>query len=212
MPMWVQLKRNVRLDPGGKPRDYYPGDWVKVGKSLAQQWIADGTAIMPYPQATQVEEPAGSAGVMTFWGTAGLDDLGIPVENDAKYELRWEKTLLWDVRAQVEKYLIPLGFKFLDKWQIAVPLWDYRELAEGEGTEEERERTKEVIHDLRVPLYDTRLLFVRRCPETRALLELWENESGGNMDKLSFLRVLYKVKPLILALPTTWSGQWAPGQ
>ena len=49
---------------------------------------------------------------------------------------------------------------------------------------------------------------VRRCEATRRLFEAWEGE--GEWTKLSFLRSLYRVKPLCLALPVTWTGQRAP--
>jgi hypothetical protein len=210
MPVWVQLARPKSLNLDGVRKDHYPGDWVKVGKHMAEAWIAAGDAVMPYPQNMRVEEPAGTAGVHVFWGSASYDDMNVEWQSDSKWELTWEKTGFYDIRASVQKYLFPVAFNFLTKWQVVAPLWDYRELAIGEGTEEDRERTRAVIRDLRVPMYDTRLIFMRRCPETRAVLELWDAESSGQMDKLAFLRAIYRVKPLLLALPVTWSGQWAP--
>lgn len=211
MPVWLQLTKPKRISIDGKSTDRYPGDWVQVGRQTANAWIAEGSAVVPYPQAMQAEEPAGTAGVMVFWGDASYDE--IKVEWDAKsrvWELRWEKTCFWDTRASTPRHLLAAGFHFLNKWQVVAPLWDYRELAMNEGTEEERERTRAVIRDLRVPMYDTRLIFMRRCPETRSMLEIWDAESNGKMDRLAFLRALYRIKPLTLALPVTWTGQWAP--
>jgi len=215
MPVWIQLARPKRISLQGVSKDYYPGDWVAVGKQMAQAWIAAGDAVVPFPQAMTAEEPAGTAGVMVFNGQASYEaDVGVPFlwGKDAKRELLWEKTIWWDMAAPVQRHFFAIGFKFLDKWQVACPLWDYRELASGEGTEAERERTRAVIRELRVPMYDTRLLFMRRCHETRTLVELWDAESNGQLDKLSFLRALYQVKPLTLALPVTWTAQWAPSE
>jgi len=74
--------------------------------------------------------------------------------------------------------------------------------------DEMRTYTQKVVRDLRVPLYDIRFMVMRRCENTRRLLEVWEGE--GEYTRLSFLRSLYRVKPLVLALPCTWTGQWAP--
>ncbi len=53
-----------------------------------------------------------------------------------------------------------------------------------------------------MPVYDTRLMFIRRCHATRELVDEWVAEDGHR--GLAFLRALYRVKPLVLALPTTW--------
>ena len=100
---------------------------------------------------------------------------------------------------------------YLDKWDIACPLYNYDALALDEGTEEEREQTLDVIHDLRVLLYDTRLIFAKKCKQVDQLLTLWrEDVNNGKNERLSFLRAIYIVKPLILALPSTWTDKDAP--
>jgi hypothetical protein len=98
--------------------------------------------------------------------------------------------------------LIPVGLNLLEKWEIAVPISDYNLLARDIGTDEERARTKELIHDLRVPVYDTRLIFARNCVAVEQLFEMWHKEQGD--ERLSFLRCLYVVKPYVLALPSIW--------
>ena len=142
MPVWVMLAREKRISVQGVSRDFHPGDWVQVGKQMAQAWIAAGEAVVPFPQAMTAEEPAGTAGVMVFGGSADYEtDIGVPFlcGKDAKRELLWEKTIWWNMDAPVQKHFFAIGYKFLDRWQVAAPLWDYRELALGEGTEEERE-------------------------------------------------------------------------
>jgi len=98
-------------------------------------------------------------------------------------------------------------FKLLQRWQVAIPLWNYETLAAQVGTEEERERTKAVIRDLRVPLRDTRLVFMRRCAQTRELTNVWREELTNSTDeRLAFLRALYRIKPVICDLPASWTG------
>jgi len=68
--------------------------------------------------------------------------------------------------------------------------------------------TEEVIHDLRVPVYDTRVRFIRRNRTTERLMGLWYEERQQG-EALAFLRALGRVqpKPLICALPAEWVVQ-----
>jgi hypothetical protein len=103
--------------------------------------------------------------------------------------------------------LFQAGFNLLARWQAAAPLWSYTELACHVGSEADREATKAVIRELRVPLYDTRVLFVRRCDDTRRLIELWLAECKRGDARLAFLRAMYQVKPVLCALPAQWTGR-----
>lgn len=117
----------------------------------------------------------------------------------------YPRTLLWDPAAPLRLELVPVGFNFLHHWHVAAPLYDYNTLAFQHGTLDERQRTAEAVYDLRVPLYETRALFVRQCAETDALLDAWARERQGDADeRLAFHRALWEVKPLILPLPITW--------
>lgn len=206
MPVWIQLTQPKYISVNGRMTLYHPGDWVQTGKQQAIQWIADGSAIPRDASLTRPHVEPGSAGIMLF-GSKDKIDVGIPCALDGEWEIRWERTCFMQASAPVQPVLIPIGLQLLDTWQVAVPLVDYRVLAADEGSNEERAYTASVIRDLRVPLYDTRLVFVRRCEEGEALIEQYKAEG---MTRLGFLRAVYRVKPLILALPVTWTGQWAP--
>jgi hypothetical protein len=87
-------------------------------------------------------------------------------------------------------------------------MWDYNELAATVGTDEDRAKVKAVIRDLRVPLYDTRLIFARKTETTIRLFKEYNTElSNGMDDKLAFLLALYRVKPFLLPVPLTWTGR-----
>ncbi len=209
MPVWVQLRRKKRLDVAGSPRTFYPGDWVQVGRQTGRRFILDGDAIAPDEQIKSLNST--DVGVLVTGGPsdAGRDvgaKLGVPIEFNTP-SCRWARTCCYDARLTlVRPGLIPVGFELLERWQVAVPLWDYKVLAQDVGTEDERERTLQVIRDLRVPLYDTRLVFLRECTESRALVAQWmEERMDSTEDRLAFLRALYQVKPLVLALPCTWT-------
>lgn len=133
----------------------------------------------------------------------------LPVKVQAGYDLPWERTLFLDPAiGRVPWDQVPKGFGFLDTWEAAAPIWSYETLAADVAAGAERERTEALIGDLRVPLYETGLLFVRDCEGGRALLKAWQAE--GAEPRLAFLRALYQVKPLFLALPRSWLVISAP--
>jgi hypothetical protein len=133
------------------------------------------------------------------------DDAGIVDTTQGDPRVIHPRTLLLDPAVRLRRELIPVGLSFLHIWHIAAPLYDYNTLAFQHGTLEERQKTAEQIRDLRVPLYETRALFLRQCAETDALLAAWARErEGGGDERLAFHRALWEVKPLILPLPITW--------
>lgn len=207
--MWVQLLKGKRIDVRGEMRSYHAGDWIDVGKHLALAWIADKEAFVPEYKAEDFAVEG--SGVVVRGDMAVATTKLEPIRKClagiwfSEPWLNYKRTLLWHTTATLRTELINVGFRLLDVWQLAVPLIDYRVLARAIGTEEEREKTKAVVHDLRVPVYDTRLIFARDCPETRDLFGRWQRDMGqGGEEALAFLRSLYQVKPLICALPVTW--------
>jgi hypothetical protein len=207
--MWIQLLRSQQVEKNGKSRTYYPGDWVDVGKQTALRWIADGAARSGKPLA--IDNIISGCGVVVL-GDAGyagkLEGVapGLAMTQADAPDLPYARTLLWQTSFSLRPELVPLGFKLLEAWEVAAPIVSYDELAIHVGTSEARERTQAVVRDLRVPLYEPRLLFVKRCRAGRELLDCWAAErASGDDDRLCLLRALYQVKPLLCALPITWS-------
>jgi hypothetical protein len=120
------------------------------------------------------------------------------------WELPEERTLFVADGTAVPYGLLEAGFAFLEKWEVAAPLWRYGVLAKDIGTPSERARTEAVALDLRVLLYGHELLFVRRGSDGERFLETWRQECDGGDERLAFLRALHTVKPLFCTLPTTW--------
>lgn len=138
---------------------------------------------------------------------------GIEVVIGDRPELLWERTLIAAPGTRIPFDLLPAAWGFLEKWDAAVPLGN--KLAADVGSEADRRATRAVIHDLRVPLHATELLFVRRNETGLALLAAWleEMETGGpgvpgvdpaRDSRLAFLRAVYRVKPRLCVLPTSW--------
>jgi hypothetical protein len=212
--MWVRLLSIQNITQRGKLVRFNPGDWVDIGRQTAMLWISQGAAEIPNPERWGKFAISGGAGVRILSNAEGalqhpiLDPFRKNLEiSIGAPELPYERTMLWSPALKLRRELIPTGFSLLDTWQIAIPLQDYKRLACHVGGEEEQERTREVIRDLRVPLYDTRLMFIKKCEETERLLETWRADEGD--PSLSFLRALYTTKPLVLALPPTWTDHRA---
>ena len=215
--MWVRLKSSYSVESHGKMVRRVAGDWIQIGKQEAQMLIAQGRAELPGQDV--IREFAGGgkdAGILALGSPAAaalvLEELKGKLNvkyGDSSPWLPWEKTIVWDTGVILRTEMIPTGLGLLDTWQIAMPLWDKYSLAIHEGDEDDRERTKAVVRDLRVPLYDTRLIYARECDEVKQLFVQWgEERQKGQSTRLAFLRAFYQVKPFMLALPITWTGQY----
>jgi len=198
--------RHVRLlsvqyvyDKGaGRIVTKYPGEWVKVGNQQATAWLATGQADRPDMPDLQAMP---GCGVVLPPGVRPSGVSGLVVKHADEPCLEYARTLIWS-GVNFRGDLLAVGFMLLDTWEVAVPILSYTQLARDVGSAEDRDRTKRTARDLRVPVYDVRLLFLKRCQATRRLMDVWREEPGDR--SLAFLRALYQVKPLICALPTTW--------
>lgn len=178
---------------------YHPGDWLKVSKHQARQWQAAKQCDIPNIVTRHSIVPPDCGIVISQDVPFVYDGIGISYGDPA---LEYDKTLIWNPGLPINKNLLPVGFSLLDRWELAVPISDYDLLAENIGDEKDRERTRTLTFDLRIPVYDVRMIFARKCLATEKLFKLWKKDTGDT--RLAFLRALYWVKPYILALPSIW--------
>lgn len=208
--MWVKLTSVQYIGQNGRLVKCIPGEWVEVGRQTALSWVATNQAERPdMPQMNALP----GCGIVCP-NKAKVQALFPSMEVQAgRPELAFPRTLCWDPAAKLRGELLATGFQLLDTWEIAVPLGSYDILARDIGTVAERALTEAIIRDLRAPFYEARVLFMKRCPATRDLMDTWADErlaaeksNGGQAvdERLAFLRALYRVKPLVLALPMTW--------
>jgi len=202
--MWVRLLTVKHIEIAGKVTKFAPEEWVNVGKHLALSWIADGSADRPDQPGLKATVGCGVVVPAESYDAATAALPGLEVTT-GEPSLPFAKTLLWSPAVSFRTDLILTGFNLLDTWEVAAPLASYEVLARDIGTADDRARTEAVIRDLRVPYYEPGILFLRRCAASRDLLAAWQEERGrGDNDGLALLRAIYRVKPLILALPTVW--------
>lgn len=205
--MWVQLRAIKQIQTNGKARQYYPGDWVDIGKQQALAWIDQGDAWVPDLTASKLDSDEWTLCIIgSDSPRLGIIAKAVTIEHRDDPALLGAKTLIWNMTAKLRTEFLSVGFMLLDKFQIALPLLDYETLAADIGSDADRELTRSVVRDLRVLLYDPRVLFARRCSDGETLLERFsfEQERGDGDDRLALLRALYTVKPTICALPASW--------
>lgn len=207
--IWLQLKTARMLEIRGVPTHFKPGDWVEVGKHTATRWIAEGIAHTPKPLTELI--PAGSGIVYPAAQGFGstLSTFKLPMMTWDQFrkhgDLPFQRTLFIGSDKLARPMLLPVGFNLLTKWQMVCPLHGYTSLAGHFGSEAERKKTEAIIRDLRVVVYEPHLLYVRRNKTTEEFMRMYLAELDGGKDRhLSFMRVLYQIKPQICATPASW--------
>ncbi len=131
-----------------------------------------------------------------------------PVVVSDSWELPGERVLFAGPGATIPWAMVPAAEGFLAHWDAAVPLWRYGVLAEDLGTPAERERTRGITRDLRIPVYAPELLFVAGSDAGRELVATWRAEcEHGRDERLAFIRAHYLVKPRLCVLPRNWLAE-----
>jgi hypothetical protein len=211
--VWVQAVGIFSYEKDGKMMMCYPGGWAEIGKQDARRLMAEGKCTIHRVDTKKVVQDLADCAVALRGD--GLDATqsavaqrypGLPVVSGWNFHSR--RMLFWETSAKVKAEFVMVGFGLLLKgWHVAAPLLDYDTLARDVGSDDDRWRTRQLLHDLRVPVYDSRLVFARRCPASLGLFAAWKEEKaeGGDED-LAFLRALQRVKPLVNALPPFWIG------
>lgn len=202
---------------------YHPGDWVPVSKQRAIELLENGQAELP--EETQIQralsEDLSDCGIYLRSGTvrearAALEGLDVDVtECSGSLRLPYPRTLLWNTIQPLERKQIALGFARVEdtgryaSWEMAAMLRSNELLASSIGNQAEQRRTREVIGDLRIPVYESTAVWVRKTPDTEQMIAAWDAEmQGGESGELAFLRALYQHRVLLCSLPAGWLGRW----
>jgi len=205
---WVKALQIVRRSEHGRLITQFPGDVFAVKNMELALLLAEGKVAPLHAGAVRSAFDLSECGIVTTanhesaaaYVAAALD---LPISPGDT--MLYPRTLLWNgSKTLLKLHLLPIGFHRLERWDVAAPLWAYRQLARDIGTEDDRRKTEAVIHDLRVPVYETGLLYLRRNATTEALLAAWYEELPDSDPRLAFMRAVYRVKPVLCALPQTW--------
>lgn len=212
---WVQAIGTVMRMRDGNREVYRPGDWLQVQSRDLLRYQAEGKIRTP-AEILKGTFDFMNAGVLRV-GTPPppvlpLGDYGLKQDAGEYPVLPWRYTLL-TTRATVSAQNAALGFLRIeaqegwDAFEMAAQLKSGYPLAEATGTPEERALTLATLGDLRIPMYDTSLLWVRRTEATLDLIGAWAEELRRGADRdHAFLRVLYTRHVLLATLPPEWVG------
>jgi hypothetical protein len=203
--VWTQAISIIHYEENGQTKTAHPGDWLQLGRQQARDELTRGNVKILKATTLQSVQDLSDCAILTRGvvydstrSQLGVKYPGLPMESYDRFPDQPGRYLIWDMGAKLRHDLILVGFGLLQKWQLAVPLLDYNTLAGDVGSTEEQAETKRIIHDLRVPVYDTRVIFARQCQENRKLFELWDGS------QLGFLWALYQARPIVNALPPSW--------
>jgi len=213
----------MAADEHGSLTTYHPGDWVPVPKQRAIELLETGQAVMPKETQAQraLIEDLSDCGIYLLDGSIrdvqeALDGLKVDVtEWSGALRLPYDRTLIWHPRQPLERKQIALGFARVEdtgqyvSWEIAAMLRSNELLASQIGDQAEQRRTREAIGDLRIPVYESSAVWVRKTHDTEDLIAAWQTEmSDSESDALAFLRALYRHRVLLCSLPAGWLGRW----
>ena len=206
MPEWVQLTGPEQITHKGSPVNHVAGEWVEVGRQAAQDLIARGRAISPKGIASGIDVSkyviVSSSDEVRQWINQTLP--GLKTFSKLPPDNKGFRVLHLAPGSYVNPLFIIDGFRILDNWDAAIPVMDYRQLACHIGDKAEQEKTQEVIRDLRVPVYDWRVVFSKGTNNAKELLRTFATEAQTGNKYLAMLRAIYKVKPYLLPLPQHW--------
>jgi hypothetical protein len=185
------------------------------------QWLADGSASIP--GLANVEAMVGNletCAVLVRGSVALAKPIrskfwGLAVERWGGTLIK-ERNLIWNPKEIVG--LTPdqalAGFARIervrddyDAWDVAAMLHSDQAMAIHFGSKEERRKTKRIIGDLRVPIYNTSVIWMRKNARVKRMIaEWWIEVEAGAEERHAFLRAVYATQPLICTLPAGWVG------
>lgn len=220
---WLRVKpgQRVQIERQGKLVTKVGGEWFQTGKMQARDFIARGLAEIPRDDLRDE--------------VCGLDKCAIVISGVSEFATELLGELGKKVDVVISDPQLPSEFNFLldmsmaslpvgngieaglarimsfednvaDPWEVAAELYTDDMIAADYGSDDERELTAEVIGDLRVPVYNSGLLWVRKTEATKRMIELWNNDDGERNHAL--LRAIYRALPMVLTLPSGWSQRF----
>lgn len=223
MSVWVHCIGGVLYDEHGVQKQALPGDWIQIGKHQARQLLLQGTVEIPAPHRRADVQDLDKCGVVVR-----ADEMpDVKVFGALRHvlgepSLPYDYTVLWTPSLAITQQGFEVGLLRLnsaelgaeDSWEALATLVGLSVLAKDVGTTEEQEKTKEAVGDLRLPVYDTRLLWIRKTSATENLIEKWVAELAEGADEQhAFLRALYSSRVMMCTLPPGWQNrqvQWYP--
>lgn len=198
-------------------QSYTPGDWVTVGKHAARQWLANGTAQVPEHQRARdiIGGDLDDCGILILSGGDLVALVGkYPLKaQTGPLSLPYNRTLVWSGVALMPVQTV-MGFTRLERvkefgaYEVAAMLADNKTAAQV-GSDADRAGTLSLICDLRLPVYNTAAVWIRRNETTERMVASWADELAQGVGPAhAFLRAVYTTQPALCSLPANWMFPW----
>lgn len=201
MAVWVKVVQPIDVRNHGKITRYYPGDWVELSNQHALRLSDESKVeIVDKNAIQQTLHPTTTIVTTGNHPTGYLEKLNLPIVTRPKPELVSSENIIIGNYHKLRLADVVSVVKHLSIFDVAVPLFSYDQLACHVGSERDRVLTGKVLPDMRIPLYNTNLMFVRQNETTEVLFKEWQNETHDCLHH-AFMRAYYQVKPVLLALP-----------
>lgn len=207
--MWVKLSVSKIINH----KRYSKGEWVDVSADLATSWIANDHA-----ESLNIDSLLNEEGLGVVYPPSGTSKKPIlPFKKvtlaEGHIKPLFPRSLLLNAPYSIMDKDSPdllrnagrfaLCFELLKKWDVVLILASFDRNASKAGDAAEREYTRGIIHDLRVPYYQSCAIGVQDNSAGKEFCEaLSEEQERGRI--LAPLRAFYRVKPLAYFLPPNW--------
>ena len=207
---FLQLIRHHRFpDETGRQKLFYPGDVLTIkNKKLAAQLIKDGFAIDASIQSKDIPDDAGILLRRKIPGPpAWVQAAELKMVTGKLWDLPFAHCMIWDPAIQPNRRFIVPTFRLLKTsgWDVLAPVRSYDKLLRDLPLSDQKKEAEELMHDLRIPYFRTRMFWAKRNERTQALLDEWHRRvKAGRDERLAFMEAVYVTKPYILALPAAW--------
>jgi hypothetical protein len=222
--VWVKACSLVRVEEGGRLATKYPGDWFQVGKHDARKLLAEGKAEIPREDVREEVEGLDRCGVLVRTERAVPVVVFGELERTLRFKfspqpaLPFEMTFIWTPGVRINERAVKAGFASLmdfegtgeEAWEVIAMLASETALARDVGSIVERRKTRAAVGDLRLPVYDTGALWVRRTPATLRVVGRWaDGLLEGADERHAFLRALYSERAMTRTLGPDWCARFA---
>ncbi len=208
--MWIQIVEPMQITLFGSTKQYSRGEWIDYPNiKQAELWIANGKATIPKILQGDIDFEADT-------GIVFKHNFPLPYKIQSKQsnEIKpiYARSLIVTAKytsinrsANVIRNFGKLKnvFKMLSIYEVILTLASFKHRAIHVGKKEERERTLEIVGDLRVPYYNIDVFGVRNNKAGQKFCEVL-NEEIKYGKELAMLRTLYQVKPITYYLPVNW--------
>jgi len=234
--VWVRVISIIYVSENGEMVTKRAGEWAEVGKHQARMLLASGQAEIPKQDTRNKMQEYGQCGVRVRIPIAPLSShiprshqadstIDTSAFGDLADKLAFTQgepaithnfTVIWKPPSLVVPCAVETGLARLqsfedtdaEPWEMVAILASETEWADSFGSDEERTKTEDTIGDLRIPVYDTNMLWVRKTERTEAVIARWLAElCQGADEQHAFLRALYAEHVLMCTLPANWAGK-----